>query len=104
MPHLVVTRLATRRIDRCIRFLEEKSPSAAKRAEAKIDKEIRALTKNPFLGRYWSENKKYREWIIPFGAGAYLALYSYDEKKNEVRILSFRHGKENAYFFSSNAD
>ena len=102
MPHLVVTWDAARNIDRCIRFLEEKSPSAAKRAEAKIKKEINYLKKNPRFGRYWSENKAYRELIIPFGAGAYLALYFYDEKKDEVQIVAFRHGKENLYFSQRN--
>ena len=85
-------------MQRCNDFLKYKSPAAARRAKKVIDAEFESLLRNPLLGRYWSENKKYREWIIPFGAGAYLALYSYDEKKNEVRILSFRHGKENAYF------
>ena len=104
MTKLIVTRNARRRIQRCHRFLKEKSPTAAQRAQQVIKAGIRYLKKDPLFGRYWAENKAYRELIIPFGAGAYLALYSYDEKKNEVRILSFRHGKENAYFFSANAD
>ena len=33
-----------------------------------------------------------REWLIPFGAGAYLARYRFDGRK--VVILALRHGRE----------
>ena len=87
---------------RCRNFLKEKSPSAAQRAQKVINAHIKYLKKDPLFGRYWAENKDYRELIIPFGAGAYLALYFYDEKKDEVQILAFRHGKENLYFSQRN--
>jgi plasmid stabilization system protein ParE len=38
---------------------------------------------------------EYREWVIEFGSGAYLALYHYDGK--EVVILAVWHGLEAGY-------
>jgi plasmid stabilization system protein ParE len=35
---------------------------------------------------------EFREWVIEFGSGAYVALYHYDGK--EVVILAVRHGRE----------
>ncbi len=37
----------------------------------------------------------FREWVIEFGRGAYLALYHYDGE--EVVILGVRHGRESGY-------
>jgi plasmid stabilization system protein ParE len=34
---------------------------------------------------------QFREWVIEFGSGAYVALYYYDGK--EVAILAVRHGR-----------
>jgi plasmid stabilization system protein ParE len=34
-------------------------------------------------------------WVIEFGSGAYVALYSYDGR--EVVILAVRHGREDGY-------
>jgi hypothetical protein len=38
---------------------------------------------------------EYRERLIPFGSGAYLALYRYDG--GTVTILAIRHGREAGY-------
>jgi hypothetical protein len=38
---------------------------------------------------------EFREWIIEFGSGAYVALYHYDGK--EVVILAVRSGREVGY-------
>jgi plasmid stabilization system protein ParE len=38
---------------------------------------------------------EFREWVIEFGSGAYLALYHVDGK--EVVILAVRHGREDGY-------
>jgi hypothetical protein len=42
-----------------------------------------------------SLSPEFREWVIEFGSGAYLALYRYDGK--EVVILAVRHGRELGY-------
>jgi plasmid stabilization system protein ParE len=38
---------------------------------------------------------EFREWVIEFGPGVYIALYHYDG--NEVVILAVRHGREAGY-------
>ena len=38
---------------------------------------------------------EFREWIIPFGYGAYVVLYWFDGQ--EVVLLAIRHGREAGY-------
>jgi plasmid stabilization system protein ParE len=38
---------------------------------------------------------EFREWVVEFGHGAYVALYHYDGK--QVAILAVRHGREARY-------
>lgn len=39
---------------------------------------------------------EFREWIIPFGHGAYVVLYRFDGQ--EVVLLAIRHGREAGYY------
>jgi len=51
------------------------------------------LGKHPEMGRPVDElPTEFREWVIEFGSGAYVARYRYDGK--EVVILRVRHGRE----------
>jgi plasmid stabilization system protein ParE len=77
-------------------FLSPKSPEAAKRAVKAIRHGVKALGKHPEVGRPVEElPPEFREWVIEFGSGAYIALYHYDGK--EVVILAVRHGREAGY-------
>jgi plasmid stabilization system protein ParE len=77
-------------------FLAPKNPAAAKRAIKAIRQGIKALGKHPEIGRPVEEMPpEFREWVIEFGQGAYVALYRYDGK--EVVILAVRHGREAGY-------
>jgi plasmid stabilization system protein ParE len=77
-------------------FLEAKSKSAAQRAVKAIRQGVRALGKHPEIGRPLDEMPpEFREWVIEFGSGAYVALYHYDG--SEVVILAVRHGREAGY-------
>jgi len=74
-------------------FLSPKSRDAAKRAVGAIRQGVKLLGKNPEIGRPVEEMPaEFREWVIEFGSGAYVALYRYDGK--EVVILTVRHGRE----------
>jgi plasmid stabilization system protein ParE len=54
------------------------------------------LARFPEIGRPVEElPTEFREWVIEFGSGAYVALYRYDSK--EVVILAVRHGREAGY-------
>jgi plasmid stabilization system protein ParE len=54
------------------------------------------LAMHPEIGRPVEEMApEFREWVIEFGQGAYVALYHYDG--HEVVILAVRHGREAGY-------
>jgi len=48
------------------------------------------------MGRPVEElDAEFREWVIEFGNGGYVALYRFDGK--EVTILAVRHGRESGF-------
>jgi plasmid stabilization system protein ParE len=83
-------------VARLHRFLAPKSRESAKRAVKTIRQGMKALSKHPEIGRLVDElPPEFREWVIEFGHGAYVALYHYDGK--QVVILAVRHGREAGY-------
>jgi len=77
-------------------FLAPKSRDAAKRAVKAIRQGVKALGKHPEIGRPVEEMPlEFREWVIEFGSGAYVALYHYDGR--QIVILAVRHGREAGY-------
>jgi plasmid stabilization system protein ParE len=77
-------------------FLAPKSRDAAKRAVRAVRQGIKALGKHPEIGRLIEEMPpEFREWVIEFGHGAYVALYHYDKK--QIVILAVRRGREAGY-------
>lgn len=103
MPHLTFTPEANEGILRCRRFLEVKSVAAARRAQERIKKGFEYICQHPFSGNYFSKNKILREWSISFNKySSYMFLYAFDEEKDEVLIVSFRHSRELAYKLPEN--
>ena len=69
---------------------------AAQRAVKAIRHGVKTLGKQPEIGRPVDElPPEFREWVIEFRQGAYVALYHYDGK--QVVILAVRHGREAGY-------
>jgi len=96
MPRLRWSQQALRDIARLRAFFLPKSAEAARRAVATIRGGVSALATHPEIGRTVEEMPtEFREWVIEFGQGAYVALYYYDGK--EVVILAVRHGREAGY-------
>jgi len=96
MPRLKWSPRALRDVARLHDFLSSKSRDAARRAVRTIRQGLKLLGKNPGMGRPVEElPAEFREWVIEFGSGAYVALYRYDGK--EVVILAVRHGREVGY-------
>ncbi|MGA3263486.1 MAG: type II toxin-antitoxin system RelE/ParE family toxin [Terracidiphilus sp.] len=96
MPHLKWTPQSLRDVARLHDFLAAESLEAAKRAVQTIRQGVKLLAKFPEMGRPVEELPiEFREWVIEFGSGAYVALYRYDGK--EVMILAVRHGREAGY-------
>jgi plasmid stabilization system protein ParE len=69
---------------------------AAGGAVRTIRQGVKALGKHPEIGRPVEELPlEFREWVIEFAHGAYIALYRYDGK--QVVILAVRHEREAGY-------
>jgi plasmid stabilization system protein ParE len=83
-------------VARLHKFLAPKSQHGAERAVRTIRRGVKALGKHPEIGRPVDElPPEFREWVIEFGHGTYVALYHYDGK--QVVILAVRHGHEAGY-------
>ncbi|MGB6826981.1 MAG: type II toxin-antitoxin system RelE/ParE family toxin [Terracidiphilus sp.] len=96
MPQLKWSQPALRDVARLHAFLAPKSGDAAQRAVSAIRQGVKLLASHPGMGRPIEDlPTEFREWIIEFGSGAYIALYHYDRK--EVVILAVRHGREAGY-------
>jgi plasmid stabilization system protein ParE len=96
MPRLKWSQPALRDVARLHAFLAPKSPDAARRAVKAIRQGVKALGKHPQMGRPVDElPPEFREWVIEFGHGTYVALYHYDGQ--QVVILAVRHGREAGY-------
>ncbi len=96
MPRLKWSQPALLDVARLHHFLAPKSRDAAKRAVKAIRQGVKALGKHPEMGRPVEEmSPEFREWVIEFGHGAYIALYHFDGK--EIIILAVRHGREAGY-------
>jgi plasmid stabilization system protein ParE len=96
MPRLKCSQPALRDVARLRDFLAPKSREAAQRAISAIRQGVKLLGTRPEMGRPIDDlPTEFREWIIEFGSGAYVALYHYDGK--EVVILAVRSGREVGY-------
>jgi plasmid stabilization system protein ParE len=96
MPRLIWSHPALLDVARLHAFLAPKSKNAARRAIKVIRQGVKALAKHPEIGRPVEEMPlEFREWVIEFGSGAYVAFYHYDGK--QIVILAVRHGREAGY-------
>ena len=94
MSHLRLTEAAIADISRLRRFLIDKNPRAAQRAVAAIRERLIAVTEAPQAGRPVPNLDPFREILIPFGDGGYLARYRYDESTDTVYVIAIRHQRE----------
>jgi plasmid stabilization system protein ParE len=96
MPRLIWSPSATRDVQRLYRFLSARNPDAAKRAVGAIRAGVRLLARHPQSGRPVElMEAEFRERVIEFGDGGYIALYRFDGEM--VVLLAVRHGREAGY-------
>ena len=77
MPRLRWSQAALLDVARLHGFLAPKSRDAAKRSIKAIRQGVKALGKHPEIGRPIEELPlEFREWVIEFVSGAYIALVS----------------------------
>jgi plasmid stabilization system protein ParE len=83
-------------VQRLYRFLVIKDENAARHAVKAIRAGVKILAHQPEAGRpVENMDPMFREWLIDFGNGGYIALYSFDG--NTATILAVRHQKEAGY-------
>jgi plasmid stabilization system protein ParE len=74
-------------------FLVEKSERAAARAIEEIRGSVRQISRFSQAGRPVLESPEpLRDWIVPFGSGAYVVRYRIG--KDEITVLRIRHSLE----------
>ncbi|HEX5372496.1 MAG TPA: type II toxin-antitoxin system RelE/ParE family toxin [Aquabacterium sp.] len=96
MSRLIWSPQALRDVQRLYRFLAVHNLDAAKRAIKAIRQELKVLGHQPAIGRPMQDMEpEYREWLIDFGDGGYVALYRL--AGDEVVILAVRHQREVGY-------
>ena len=90
MPYLNVTEAARRDFDRLRDFLAEQNLTAAESLLKTLESELLLLLAQPRIGR--PVRKRYYEWKVRFGRGAYLVRYSLHG--DEIRLLRIQHSRE----------
>ena len=97
MPQVITTPRAIRGMDRCRRFLANLSPEAALRADRVIADALARLDSDSLRGRPYAKDPTLRELLIPFGKSGYQALLRYEPERDAVRVLAFKHCREDQY-------
>lgn len=97
MPYLKLTEAAVDDISRLRRFLIDKNPRAAQRAVGAIRERLLAVMQTPQAGRPVPNLDPFREILIPFGDGGYLARYRYDISTETIYVVAIRHQREAGY-------
>ena len=93
MPRLIWSRLALLDVARLHAFLRPKNREAASRAVRAIRESVKILATHPEIGRPVDDMEpEFRDWLIEFGDGGYIARYHYAGQ--DVVILAVRHTKE----------
>jgi plasmid stabilization system protein ParE len=78
-------------LERLHGFLRDASPEAARRAAAAILAGADELEEHPRIGRPLEDGR--REWLIPFGVGAYVLRYRLDREDNPI-VIRVWHSRE----------
>jgi plasmid stabilization system protein ParE len=96
MPQVKLSPRARLDIKRLHEFLAQKDATAASNAVDAIIQAFLPLTRIPKVGRQ-KDGTLLRELIISYGNSGYVALYDFDEMRDEVVITALRHQKEKDY-------
>lgn len=92
MVKIVYAQQAVDDLLRLTDFLIESNPTAALATIDLIEEVIMLLERHPLIGRLI--DNALRELIISTGKSGYVALYSYEQHKNTILILTIRHQRE----------
>ena len=104
MPHLKFTPEAQNDLKRFADFLVDNGArDQAKEVVTTIIHATKLLRTNPLIGRMYqiATESHYRELVIRYGRGGYVALYSFDDDEDLVVIHAIRHQRELGYVTES---
>jgi plasmid stabilization system protein ParE len=73
-------------------FLAESDPRIAAETADLIASAVETLRQHPLIGR--AVESGYRELVISRGRSGYVALYRYDEVRDDIVVLAIRHQRE----------
>lgn len=79
-------------VERLYHFLADIEPAAAYKALDCIQLAAQRLEAHPALGRLMPDESGRREWVAPFGAGAYVLRYRLLD--NDAVIVRVWHSRE----------
>ena len=99
MVKIVYAQQAVDDLFRLTDFLFKFNPSAALATVELIEEAIMLLQRHPLIGRLIDD--VLRELVISRGKSGYVALYSYEQSKNTILILTVRHQREAGLSFDS---
>ena len=92
MVRIVFSPKALQDLERLTDFLIQTDKNAALTTIELIEEAIQILSQHPYIGRTF--DLYIRELIISRAKSGYVAMYSFDERKNTILICSIRHQKE----------
>ena len=95
MALIVVTPSALSDLERLHSFLVDSDPAAADQTIELILAGISVISDHPLIGR--PVELGYRELVISRGRSGYIALYRYNEARDDVLVLAIRHQREAGY-------
>jgi hypothetical protein len=92
LVRIVFSPKALQDLERLTDFLIQTDKNAALTTIELIKEAIQILSQHPYIGRTFDLH--IRELIISRAKSGYVAMYSFDERKNTILICSIRHQKE----------
>lgn len=95
MTTVSLSRGAWADVVRLTRFLLDHEPEHSSRTPPLVLKALRILEHHPWMGR--PVEHPLRELVVSRGRSGYLALYEYDEPRDEVIVHAIRHQREVGY-------
>jgi plasmid stabilization system protein ParE len=95
VAQVVSSAYAVENIERAMQILREKNPELSVASAAAIRSAVENLATHPLIGRRVEGDL--RELVISYGATGYIALYRFDIRCDEVRVLALRHQREVGY-------
>jgi addiction module RelE/StbE family toxin len=95
MAKIILSGRAKDDVDRLFDFLAAENLRWAIEAIEVLRSGINILGTHPLVGRPCESGL--RELVISKGRSGYLALYDYDERRDEVLVLVLRHQREAGY-------